>query len=77
MFACAVVDLDQYRRGLLPSDVAAAIRAEMRARAVTQDELAAELGISQPQLANALARRFGLSPKTAERLMDWLRRAAA
>jgi Bifunctional DNA primase/polymerase, N-terminal len=76
MFGCTVVDLDQYRRGLLPSDVAAAIRAEMRARAVTQDELAAELGISQPQLANALARRFGLSPKTAERLLDWLRAAA-
>jgi hypothetical protein len=40
MFGCAVVDLDQYRRGLLPTDVAAAIRAEMRARGVTQDELA-------------------------------------
>jgi hypothetical protein len=77
MFACAVVDLDQYRRGLLPSEVAAAVRAEMRARGVTQDELAAELGISQPQLANALARRFGLSPTTAQRLLDWLRRAAA
>jgi hypothetical protein len=33
----------------------------MRARGVTLDELAAELGISQPQLANALAGRFGLS----------------
>ena len=76
MFGCAVVDLDQYRRGLLPSDVAVATRAEMRARGVTQDELAAQLGISQPQLANALARRFGLSPKAAERLLDWLRAAA-
>jgi hypothetical protein len=76
MFGCAVVDLDQYRRGLLPSDVATAIRAEMRARAVTQDELAAELGISQPQLANALARRFGLSTTTAQRLLNWLRAAA-
>ncbi len=56
------LDLAQYRRGLLPAGIGAAVRAEMRARSVTQDELAGELGISQPQLANALARRFGLSP---------------
>ena len=48
----------------------------MRARGVTQDELAAELGISQPQLANALAGRFGLSPEPAARLLAWLRKAA-
>jgi transcriptional regulator with XRE-family HTH domain len=76
MFGAAVVDLAQYRRGLLPSDIAAAVRAEMRARGVTQDELAAALGISQPQLANALACRFGLSPAVAEALVEWLRRAA-
>jgi transcriptional regulator with XRE-family HTH domain len=76
MFGSAVVDLDQYRRGLLPSEVATAIRAEMRARGVTQDELAAELGISQPQIANALAGRFGLSGDVAARLLAWLREAA-
>ena len=76
MFGCAVVDLDQYRHGLLPPDVAAAIRAEMRARGVTKDELAAQVGISQPQIANALAGRFGLSPDVATRLLDWLREAA-
>jgi hypothetical protein len=76
MFGCAVVDLDQYRRGLLPSEVATAIRAEMRARGVTQGELAAELGISQPQIANALAGRFGLSGDVAARLLAWLREAA-
>src|SRR4051812_15601045 len=36
-----------------------------------------ELGISQPQLAHALARRFGLSPAVADRLQEWLRRPAA
>jgi hypothetical protein len=77
MFGALVLDLAQYRRGLLPADIGAAVRAEMRARSVTQDELAGELGISQPQLANALARRFGLSPVTATRLLEWLRRAAA
>jgi hypothetical protein len=77
MFGGTVVDLDQYRRGLLPDDLAAAVRAEMRARGATQDELAAAFGISQPQLANALARRFGLSQVVAERLLEWLRSTAA
>jgi plasmid maintenance system antidote protein VapI len=43
---------------------------------VTQDELAEELGISQPRLADALAARFELSPETAARLFVWLRKAA-
>jgi AraC-like DNA-binding protein len=77
LFGGTVVDLAQYRRGMLPYDIAVAVRAEMRARGVTQDELARELGISQPQLANVLARRFGLSPVVGERLLEWLRRAAA
>jgi Bifunctional DNA primase/polymerase, N-terminal len=79
MFGAAVIDLAaerSYRRGLLPDDLAALVRAEMRARGVTQDELAAQLGISQPQLANALAGRFGLSPEPAARLLAWLREAA-
>jgi hypothetical protein len=79
MLGAPVVDLDQYRqyrRGILPPDVVTLVRAEIRARAVTQDELAAELGISQPQLANALAGRFGLSPGPASRLLVWLRKAA-
>jgi hypothetical protein len=79
MFGAPVVDLvtkRAYRRGLIPFDVAALARAEMRARGVTQDELAALLSISQPQLANALAGRFGLSPNPATRLLAWLRKAA-
>jgi Bifunctional DNA primase/polymerase, N-terminal len=76
LFGAPVVDLDQYRRGLMPSDVAASVRAEMRARGVTQDVLAANLGISQPQLANALAGRFGLSPEPAARLLAWLGKVA-
>jgi hypothetical protein len=79
MFGGTVVDLAterSYRRGLLPVNLTAVVRAEMRARGVTQDQLAAELGISQPQLANALAGRFGLSPEPAARLLAWLREAA-
>jgi hypothetical protein len=32
--------------------------------------------ISRPQIANALAGRFGLSPEPASRLLAWLRKAA-
>jgi hypothetical protein len=52
------------------------LRAEMRARGITQEELAAELQISQPQLANALAGRFGLFPASAARLLGPLREVA-
>lgn len=76
LFGGQVIDLDEYRRGRLPPNIAASVRAEMRARGVTQDELAIELGISQPQLANALAGRFGLSQEAAARLLAWLQRAA-
>ena len=76
LLGAPVIDLEQYRRGLMTAEFSALVRAEMRARSVTQDELAAELGISQPQIANALAGRFGLSPEPASRLLAWLRRAA-
>lgn len=78
MLGAPVVDLDaeRYRRGILPGEVAAAVRAEMRARGVTQEQLGAVLGISQPQLANVLAGRFGLSPEPAARLLAWLRKVA-
>ncbi|MGO9593146.1 MAG: bifunctional DNA primase/polymerase [Steroidobacteraceae bacterium] len=71
-----IVTKRTYRRWRIPFDVAALARAEMRARGVTQDELAALLSISQPQLANALAGRFGLSADPATRLLAWLRKAA-
>lgn len=78
LFGAVVVDLEaeRYRRGVLPVALVAAVRAEMRARGTTQDELAAELGISQPQIANSFAGRFGLSPEPAARLLAWLRKAA-
>jgi hypothetical protein len=41
-----------------------------------QDKLARLLGISQPQLANALAGRFGLSLDPAARLLAWLEKAS-
>jgi Bifunctional DNA primase/polymerase, N-terminal len=77
LFGAAVVDLAQFRRGRVPADLAAAVRIEMRARHITQDELAQQIGISQPQVANVLAGRFGLSPIAAARLLAWLQQKAA
>ena len=71
-----MVDFTRHHAGRLPAVFGAAVRAEMRARGVTQDDLAAKLGISQPQLANALSGRFGLSLESAARLLAWLREAA-
>jgi DNA-binding XRE family transcriptional regulator len=39
-----------------------------RRRAIRQDKLADLIGISRPALSNILARRFGTSPQTAERI---------
>ena len=58
-----------YAGGLLPPELADNVRARLRASGLRQDEFAARVGISQPQIANALAGRFGLSPDVAARLV--------
>src|SRR5271166_2183494 len=60
------------QRQRIASDLAARVRAEMRAWHITQDELSRQIGISQPQLANALAGRFGIGVNPAARLRAWL-----
>jgi transcriptional regulator with XRE-family HTH domain len=44
------------------------VRDRWRAAGLTQEDLARRVGISRPQLANALQGRFGLSPDAAARL---------
>jgi Bifunctional DNA primase/polymerase, N-terminal len=73
LFGGEVVDLETYRHGRLPSDVAQAIRQEARAFGVSQHELARFIGLSRPHFANALAGRDGLSSEPAARLIEWLR----
>ncbi len=54
---------------MLPRELADDVRARLRASGLRQEDFAARVGISRPQIANALAGRFGLSPDVAARLV--------
>jgi len=58
-----------YRGGLLPREVRNLARERRRAAGISQEALARRIGISRPQLANAEAGRFGLSPEVAVRFL--------
>lgn len=60
--------LDDYGGGIMPELVRDQVRSRWRAAELTQDDLARRVGISRPQLANALQGRFGLSVEAAARL---------
>ena len=57
-----------YGSGIMPPGLARLSRDRRRAAGITQDDLARLVGISRPQLANAEAGRFGLSPDAVVRL---------
>lgn len=57
-----------YAGGIMPGEMRDQVRGRWRAADMTQDDLARLVGISRPQLANALQCRFGLSPDAAARL---------
>ncbi|WP_244507779.1 transcriptional regulator [Methylobacterium phyllostachyos] len=61
-----------YEGGFLPDDLVRAVRAAQRVRQMTQEAVARQIGISRPQLANALQGRFGLSRSAAANLLTWL-----
>ena len=61
-----------YRGGIIPSEIRQAILEKKRALAMRQEEVAWRIGLSRPQLANALQGRFGLSEEAASRLVTWL-----
>ena len=64
--------LIDYDGGVLPPKLVRAVRDAQRARQITQHALARQIGVSQPQLANALQGRFGLSKSAATSLLEWL-----
>ena len=64
--------IDSYSGGLMPPELIRAVRAAQRVRLLQQDDIAHRVGVSPPQLSNALKRRFGLSPKAAANLKEWL-----
>ncbi len=57
---------------VLPAAVAAEIEARRRWRGLTQARLAKQIGISRPQLVNALKGRFPLSQWAAARLREFM-----
>ncbi|HMO28439.1 hypothetical protein, partial [Enterovirga sp.] len=63
---------EQWGQGPMPETIRIAYVAAKRRRAVRQEDVATAIGISRPQLANALHRTFNLSPGAAERLKCWL-----
>ena len=65
-------DLGLFTDGHLPESVRAAAIHEAKARGLTQDRLAEKIGISRPQLTNALRGRFGLGKVAAKKLREFL-----
>lgn len=61
-----------YEGGVLPPELARAVREAMRVRMMTQEALANQVGVSRPQIGNVLRGRFGLSKSAASNLMQWL-----
>lgn len=68
-------ELETWRGGTMPPSIRAAVRHEMKRRGVIQDAMAAELGISRPQLTNALQGRFGLGEGPAAKVRTMLEAA--
>jgi hypothetical protein len=65
-------DVFSWERGVVPESVQKALQREIRRRGLRQDEAAAAVGVSRPQLANILQRRFGASPLVAARIRKFL-----
>jgi hypothetical protein len=66
------IPLGDYAGGVLPHALVRAVRDAQRVRQMTQEAVARQIGISRPQLANALQGRFGLSRSAAANLLVWL-----
>ena len=59
-----------YGHGIVPEPLRAWSRARRRAAGISQEAVARRIGLSRPQLANAEAGRFGLSPDAAARFLS-------
>ena len=71
---CEVVS--NFEVGLVSPEIRRVVIDLKRERALRQDDVAREIGLSRPQLTNVLAGRFGLSREAAARLKAWLQEAA-
>lgn len=64
--------LDGWTGGKMPPELVVELRKHMRATGYRQHDIAEAIGLSRPQLTNALVGRFGLSATAAERLKQFL-----
>lgn len=64
--------LRDFAHGIMPRAVAHEIEVRRKWLGLTQEQLAAAVGLSRPQLTNALQGRFGLSEWVAARLRNFL-----
>jgi len=60
--------INSYTGGILPKAVRDKAREVIRGSQMTQQQIARKLGVSRPQLTNALQGRFGLGTNAANRL---------
>ena len=61
-----------YQGGILPEIERRNVRDHLRALGWRHGDIADAIGLSRPQLTNALNGRFGMSPEAAARLADWM-----
>lgn len=64
--------LANYSHGVISAAVAQEVRWRLKRLGLTQEQLAASIGLSRPQLTNALQGRFGLAVWPAARLREYL-----
>ena len=64
--------LADFAGGIVPEEVRIVVRDAYRAAGITQEQAATLLGLSRPQLANALQGRYGLGVDKVIRLRDFL-----
>ena len=58
--------------GILTGEMVLKAKRYMLSACWSQDQMASEIGISRPQLTNALQQRFGLGPDPTRRLLALL-----
>ncbi len=63
-----VIEMKNFVRGKIPESILRAIEHERRRRSLTHANLADQIGVSRPQLTNALCGRFGLGEQPVARL---------
>jgi hypothetical protein len=64
--------LENYASGIVPEQLREAVHRKRRGLGWREEDLAAFIGVSRPQMVNALEGRFGLSKRPAARLVEWI-----